>query len=347
MREWRVDLYSDTKTRPTPAMLEAMAAAEVGDEQQDEDPTVAALNERVAALFGKERAVFLPSGTMANLSSILVHCERGDEILAEGSSHLFHFETGGPASLAGATTTPLTGQRGLFGSDVLAAALRPTRRNAPRPRLIWVEQTTNLGGGAIWPLADIAALRGLADERGMAVHIDGARLMNAVVASGVAASRYGALADSLWIDFSKGLGAPFGAVLAGSGAFVDRAQRFKHMLGGAMRQGGIMAAACHYALDHHVERLADDHVHARRIADALGAIPGCRVKEPVETNIVICDVAETGRSAQEIADALARSDIRIGVFGPTTLRLITHLDVTHEGVEAAVVALSDALRAGV
>ena len=344
MREWRVDLYSDTKTRPSPAMREAMARAVVGDEQQDEDPTVAALNERVAALFGKERAVFLPSGTMANLASILVHCGRGDEILAEASSHLFHFETGGPAGIAGATVTPIAGRRGLFGPDALAAALRPARRNAPLPRLVWVEQTTNLGGGAIWPLDDLRALRRIADERGLAVHIDGARLMNAVVASGVEAHAYGSIADSLWIDFSKGLGAPFGAVLTGSAAFVDRARRYKHMLGGAMRQGGIMAAACLYALDHNVGRLAEDHAHARRLADALGAIAGFRVAEPVETNIVICDVVGTGRSAQEIADALARSDIRVGVFGPTTLRLITHLDVTREGVDRAAEALAQTRR---
>lgn len=345
MRDWRVDLYSDTKTRPSPAMREAMARAEVGDEQQDEDPTVEALNERVAALFGKERAVFLPSGTMANLASILVHCGRGDEILADSSSHLFHFETGGPAGIAGATATPLAGRRGLFGPDTLAEALRPARRNAPRPRLVWVEQTTNLGGGAIWPLDDLRALRRIADECAMAVHVDGARLMNAVVASGVEARAYGALADSLWIDFSKGLGAPFGAVLAGSGEFVDGARRYKHMLGGAMRQGGIMAAACLYALDHNVERLAQDHAHARRLADRLGTIPGCRVAGPVETNIVICDVAGTGRSAQEIADALARRDVRVGVFGPTTLRLITHLDVTREGVDVAAEALVRTLSA--
>lgn len=336
MREWRIDLYSDTKTRPSPGMREAMAKAAVGDEQQDEDPTVQALNERVAALLGKERAVFLPSGTMANLASILVHCARGDEILCEASSHLLHFETGGPAGIAGATATPMGGHRGMFSAETLTATLRAARRNAPRPRLVWVEQTTNLGGGAVWPLAELQALRTIADERGMAVHIDGARLLNAAISAGVEARAYGDVADSLWIDFTKGLGAPFGAVLAGSADFIDQARRYKHMLGGAMRQGGIMAAACLYALDRNVERLAEDHAHARLLADGIKGIPGWTVADPVQTNIVICDVGATGRSAQDIATALAGQDLRVGVFGPSTLRMVTHLDVSQDHVRRAV-----------
>lgn len=340
MREWRVDLYSDTKTRPSPGMREAMARAIVGDEQQDEDPTVQALNERGAALLGKESALFLPSGTMANLVSILVHCSRGDEILSEASSHLLHFETGGPAGIAGATVTPMPGRRGLFSPETLVAAVRPARRNAARPRLVWVEQTTNLGGGAVWPLAELQALRRIADERGLAIHMDGARLMNAAVAAGIEARAYGAVFDSLWVDFSKGLGAPFGAILAGSGEFIERARRYKHMLGGAMRQAGIMAAACLHALDHNVERLAQDHDHASLLAAGLRAIPGCRVADPVETNIVICDVAGAGVGAPEIARALAASGIRVGVFGPSTLRFVTHHDVSREGVEDAVRAMA-------
>lgn len=346
MHEWRVDLYSDTKTRPTAAMRAAMAAAAVGDEQQDEDPTVAALTERTAALLGKEAALFLPSGTMANLIAILVHCRRGDEILCEATSHLLHFETGGPAGIAGATVTPIAGARGLFTRDALEAALRAPRRNAPRPRLVWIEQTTNLGGGAVWPIEDLRALRALADARGLAVHIDGARLMNAAVAHGVGAAAYGAVADSLWIDFSKGLGAPFGAVLAGSRGFIEEARRFKHMLGGAMRQAGIMAAACLHALDHHVERLADDHANARLLADALGNLSGLSVRDTVETNILIVDVRAAGVTAQDLADRVARFGVRVGVFGDSTLRLITHLDVQRAAIGTAHEAFSAALATG-
>lgn len=340
MIDWQVDLYSDTKTRPSAAMRAAMAAAVVGDEQQDEDPTVAALNGRVAALLGKESALFLPSGTMANLVSILVHCARGDEILCEATSHLLHFETGGPAGIAGAVVTPLPGHRGMFTRETLERAIRAPRRNAPRPRVVWIEQTTNLGGGAVWPLSELQEIRAFASSSGLAVHMDGARLMNAAVAHGVEPKQYGALADSLWIDFTKGLGAPFGAVLAGSEAFIEAARRYKHMLGGAMRQGGIMAAACLHALDHNVARLADDHSNAALLADGLRRIPGLTVAGTVETNIVIADVRAAGSSAQQVAASVARHGVRVGVFGATTLRLITHCNVSRTQVELAIEALS-------
>ena len=343
MIDWQVDLYSDTKTRPSAAMRAAMAAAAVGDEQQDEDPTVAALNGRVAELLGKEAALFLPSGTMANLVSVLVHCARGDEILCEATSHLLHFETGGPAGIAGAVVTPLPGHRGMFTREALERAIRAPRRNAPRPRVVWIEQTTNLGGGAVWPLKELQELRTFAASSGMVVHVDGARLLNAAVAHGLEPRAYGALADSLWIDFTKGLGAPFGAVLAGSEAFIEAARRYKHMLGGAMRQGGIMAAACLHALDHNVARLADDHVNAALLADGLKRIPGFAIAGPVETNIVIADVSGTGVSAQQVATKVARHRVRVGVFGPATLRLITHRDVSRTQVAFALEALSSAV----
>ena len=341
--DWKVDLFSDTKTRPSAAMRAAMAAAPVGDEQQDEDPTVAALTGRVAALVGKEAALFLPSGTMANLVSVLVHCARGDEILCEATSHLLHFETGGPAGIAGAVVTPLLGERGMFTRSALEGAIRAPRRNAPRPRLVWIEQTTNLGGGAVWPLAELRAIRAFATSSGLAVHIDGARLMNAAVAHAVDPKQYGAVADSLWIDFTKGLGAPFGAVLAGSTPFIESARRYKHMLGGAMRQGGIMAAACLYALDHNVARLADDHANAALLADGLRLIPGLALPAPVETNIVIADVRASGASASQVAASMARHGVRVGVFGPTTLRLITHFDVSRTQIELALQASSSAV----
>lgn len=334
MREWRIDLYSDTKTKPSPAMRAAMAEAAVGDEQQDEDPTVAALNGRVAALLGHEAALFLPSGTMANLVSILVHCGRGDEILCEASSHLLHFETGGPAGIAGATVTALTGRRGMFTAETLEAAIRAPRRNAPKPRLAWIEQTTNLGGGAVWPVAQMRAVRETAASHGLAVHVDGARLMNAAVAHGVTADTYGKFADSIWIDFSKGLGAPFGAVLAGSSNFVEAARRYKHMLGGAMRQAGIMAAACLYGLDH-VALLADDHARARRLAAHLNRVSGFCIDGEVETNILIVHLGGTGRTAHDLADAAAAQGVRVGVFGPETLRLVTHRHITDADVDEA------------
>lgn len=344
MREWEVDLYSDTKTRPSQAMRAAMAAAVVGDEQQDEDPTVAALNRRTAKLLGKEAAVFLPSGTMANLISILVHCRRGDEILAEASSHVLHLETGGSAGIAGATVTPLVGSGGMLSAAAFAQAIRSPRRNAPSTRLLWIEQTTNLGGGRVWPIAELEAIRALAEAHGLAVHIDGARLLNAAVAAGLAPSRYGAIADSLWLDFSKGLGAPFGAVLAGSAEFIEQARRFKHMLGGAMRQGGIMAAACLHALDHNVDRLARDHAAAKALASGLETMAGVRVLGPVETNIVIIDTAGTGHSAAAINAAMAGNGIRMGIFGDTRLRAVTHLDLPDDAIERTLQAFASAVR---
>lgn len=274
--------------------------------------------------------------------SVLVHCARGDEILCEATSHLLHFETGGPAGIAGAVLTPLAGQRGMFTREILERAIRARRRNAPRPRVVWIEQTTNLGGGAIWPLSELEQIREFALPSGLAVHVDGARLLNAAVAHGLEPQAYGALADSIWIDFTKGLGAPFGAVLAGSEALIEAARRYKHMLGGAMRQGGIMAAACLHALDYNVARLADDHANAAPLADGLPRIPGFTINGPVETNIVIADVGGTGITAQQLAASLARHGVRVGVFGPTTLLLITHCDVSRTQVELALEALSAA-----
>ena len=272
-----IDLYSDTRTKPTPGMRRAIAEAEVGDEQAMLDPTVNALCERVAELLGKEAAVYLPSGTMANQIAARVHCRQGDEIILSATAHPIHAESGGPAALAGVMMRGLAGERGMFTADQVRAAINaPTLRHAPRSRLLEVENTTNFGGGAVWPLEQIQAVTGVAREHGLASHMDGARLMNAVVASGTSAADYAAPFDSLWLDFSKGLGAPVGAVLAGTKDFVHEAWRVKQQIGGAMRQAGIIAAACLYALDHHVERLAEDHANARRLAEGLAADPGRR-----------------------------------------------------------------------
>jgi threonine aldolase len=335
-----IDLASDTKTRPTAGMRTAMAAAEVGDERAHEDPTVNRLVRRCAALLGKENAVFLPSGTMANEIALAVHCRPGDEVLCDATSHIIGFEGGGPAALAGVMIHPLPGRRGIFDADDVRAALRPDRPYAPRQRLVAVEQTSNLGGGAVWPLPTLEAVAAIARGAELATHMDGARLLNACVTSGIDAATYARPFDSVWIDFSKGLGAPGGAVLAGSRAFCDEAFRLKLRWGGSMRQSGIIAAACEYALDHHVERLAEDHANARRLAEGLAPIGGIAIDPAgVETNLVYFDVAGIG--AARFVEALASHGVRMTDMGATRVRAVTHLDVDASMVERTIRAVAD------
>jgi threonine aldolase len=335
-----IDLYSDTRTKPTPGMRRAIAEAEVGDEQAMLDPTVNRLCERVADLLGKESAVYLPSGTMCNQIAARVHCRQGDEIILAASAHPIHAESGGPAALAGVMMRGLVGERGMFTADQVRAAIHsPSWRHAPRSRLLEVENTTNLGGGAVWPIAQIREVTAVAKDHGLACHMDGARLMNAVVASGTPAAAYAAPFDSLWVDFSKGLGAPVGAVLAGSKSFVHEAWRVKQQIGGAMRQAGIIAAACIYALDHHVDRLAEDHANARHLAEGLAEIPGIELDPAtVETNIVWFDVRGR-RGADEVAAALKEQGVLIGSYGQSRMRAVTHLDIDRAGTEAALDAM--------
>ena len=339
-----IDLYSDTKTRPTEAMREAMARAPVGDEQKGEDPTVNALCARVAALLGKPAALFLPSGTMCNEIAIAVHCRPGDEVICDRTAHIVAFEGGGPAALSGVMVQGLAGERGVFGPDALRAALRPASRYAPRSRLLSLEQTANLGGGRVWPMATLVAVCDAARTAGLATHLDGARLMNAVVASGIPASHWAAPFDSVWIDFTKGLGAPVGAVLAGSEAFIAEAWRLKQRWGGAMRQAGIIAAAGLYALDHHVDRLAEDHANARRLAEGLAALPGVTLPLGLpETNIVFFDIAGTGHRAEIVARAAKDAGTEIGAFGETLIRAVTHLDVSATDIETAIDVIGSVL----
>jgi threonine aldolase len=337
----RVNLYSDTQTKPTPAMRAAIAAAEVGDEQAGLDPTVNLLCARMADLLGKEAAVFLPSGTMCNEVAILTHCRPGDEILAHKTAHIATAEGGAPWALAGARVVPLEGPHGIFDVPTLAAALLPRTRYAPPQALVAVEQTSNLGGGAVWPLAALNAVAEAAHEAGLATHMDGARLMNAVVASGVPAHEMAAGYDSVWLDFTKGLGAPVGAVLAGSAQFIGAAWRWKQRLGGSLRQAGICAAACLYALDHHVERLAQDHENARLLARGLAQIPGITVELP-ETNLVFFDTSGTGMTAEALAAGARSQGVRISTMGKFRGRACLHLDVDRAGVEAAISALGAA-----
>ncbi len=339
-----VDLRSDTVTRPTPAMRRVMAEAEVGDEQRGEDPTVNALCARVAALLDKEAALFLPSGTMCNEIALLVHCRPGEEVICDRTAHILTAEGGGPGALAGAMVRALDGAAGVYEPAQLAEAVRPVNRYAPRSRLAVVEQTSNLGGGTIWPLATIEAIGRAAQEHGLLLHMDGARLLNAAVESGVEAARYAAPFDSLWVDFSKGLGCPVGAALAGPGAFVEAAWQWKQRLGGAMRQSGVLAAAALHALDHHVARLAEDHANARRFADAVRALPGLRLDQPrVDSNLVFFDCAAAGMTAPALADALRTRGVRVGAVGRHRLRAVTHLDVDAAAVDTAREALADAV----
>jgi threonine aldolase len=333
-----VDLSSDTVTRPTRAMREFMCEAEVGDEQKFEDPTVNQLQETVAELLGKEAALFLPSGTMCNEIALRVHCRPGDEMLAHRTAHPIHFEAGGPAALAGVNVSALDGPRGQYDADAVQAAIRPPSRYMPRSRLLWVEQTSNLGGGSIWPLARIRAVTDVAGRHGLSTHLDGARLMNAVVATGIMARDYAAPFHSVWIDFTKGLGAPVGAALAGSREFIADAWRLKQQMGGAMRQAGIIAAGGLFALRHHVKRLAEDHVNARRLAEGLATLPGI-VLDPstVETNIVIFEVREARDASAAVAALLARG-VRMGAMGERTIRAVTHLDVDAAQIERALEA---------
>ena len=337
----RVNLFSDTQTRPTAAMKAAMLQAEVGDEQHGDDPTVNALCDRVAALLGKEAALFLPSGTMCNVIAIRTHCRAGDEVLAHRASHILESEGGAHAALSGVQILTLEGPRGQFDAPAVRAAIRPRSRYEPRQRLLAVEQTANSGGGSVWPLERLADVTAIAGEQGWATHMDGARLLNACIAAGVEPARMATGFDTVWIDFTKGLGAPLGAVLAGSARLIDEAWRWKQRLGGSLRQAGICAAACLHALDHHVERLAEDHALARVLAEGLGRLPGLAVAPP-ETNLVFADPTATGLGAEEIAQRLRRRGVMVSVVGPR-LRACTHLDVTPAQIEETLTTLAEVL----
>ena len=339
----RINLYSDTQTRPTPAMRDAMMRAQVGDEQHGDDPSVHLLCDRMAMLMGKEAAVFMPSGTMCNVAATLTHCRPGDEILAHETAHILTSEGGAHAALGGFQILPLRGPRGIFSVEELRAHIRGRSRHTPTQRLVAVEQTANIGG-AIWPKAQLDQVAAVAKEHGLATHMDGARLMNACIAAGFPPSDMAAGYDSVWLDFTKGLGAPLGAVLCGSQQFIDDVWRWKQRLGGAMRQAGICAAACLYALDHHVERLAEDHANAKALARGLAQIPGMRVEAP-DTNLVFFDPAGTGMSAPMLVDRLRLEGVQLSMLGGR-LRACTHLDVTAGMIEEVVQLLRAAIQRG-
>jgi threonine aldolase len=335
-----VDLFSDTATQPTRAMKEAMLSAPLGDEQRRTDPTVRQLEERVAALVGKERAVLVPSATMANQIAVALHCSPGDELLCHRTAHVINAEGGGVAANAGVQIMPLAGERGIFDGETLRAALRIDDPHQPISRAVVVENTSNGGGGSIWPDDTFQSVVAVCRERGLILHIDGARLFNAAVARGVSPAHWGQHAQSVQVCFSKGLGCAFGAVLAVDAALEPRVRRIKQRLGGALRQAGIVAAGMLYALDHHVERLAEDHQRAARLAAALAELPGLEVSAS-DTNILFLRYLRG--PAAELAQRLRERGVLV-YPGGDRLRACTHLGITDRGLERAIQVFQQVLR---
>jgi threonine aldolase len=333
-----INLYSDTQTRPGEGMRKAISSAEVGDEQRGADPTTLRLQERVADLLGQEAGLFLPSGTMCNQIAFRLHARPGgDELILDRSAHPIIAEAGGPASNAHLMIHALDGEGGIFSADQLRSAIRSDSRYLPRSRVVSVEQTTNMGGGRVWPVQAIRSVLDVAGELGLRTHMDGARLMNAAVASGAPAADHAGGFDTAWLDFTKGLGAPVGAVLCGSGELMDEAWRFKQQMGGAFRQSGIVAAGCLYALDHNVERLAEDHDNARLLAEGLTGL-GCDVVAP-ETNIVIFSAPDG------FVEAMGERGVELSRTPDGRVRAVTHLDVGSSEVELALQAAGKLLLA--
>jgi threonine aldolase len=340
-----IDLRSDTITQPTPGMRKAMAEAVVGDEQKREDPTVIALEERAAELLGQEEAVFVPTATMANQIALRTLSEPGDEVVAEFMAHVFRYELGGPAVHSGLAMKALHTDTGIFTAEQVRDAITPPGDlHAAPTRIVCVENTHNGGGGRVWSLAQVGAVASEARRHDLSLHLDGARLLNAVVASGVAAAEYGRDFATVTLCLSKGLGCPLGAVVAGNRRRMEKARRFKHMFGGAMRQAGIVAAAGLYALDHHVARLAEDHANARRLGEGLAAAGLPVDLEQVETNFVLLDVGRLGLGADEAVQRMRAERVLLS-YGARkdVLRAVTHLDVSAEEIEQAIEAIARAL----
>ena len=340
-----IDLRSDTVTKPTPAMRKAMTEAEVGDDVFGEDPTVNALQEKVARILGKEASIFVPSGTMANQLAIKSHTQPGDEVIIEATSHPYNFEGGASAVLSAVQFYCLKGSRGILEASQIEEAIRPDDHHFPVTRLICLENTHNRGGGSIYPIQRIAEISRFAKSKGLLLHLDGARLWNASVASGIKPQEYAQWADSVSVCLSKGLGAPIGSLVAGTKTFIDRVHRFRKMFGGGMRQAGIIAAAGIYALDHHIDRLKEDHQNAKRLALGLKEMKGVSLDpDHVETNILIFDVAGTGMTPLQVRDTIKKEGVLIHAVGKTQIRLVTHLDVSKDDIETALKAFKKVLR---
>lgn len=336
-----IDLRSDTVTRPTTAMRRAMAAAEVGDDVFGEDPTVNRLQEVAAERFGYEAALFVPSGVMGNQIAIRVHTRPGDEIVLEAESHIFNYEMATMASFSGVLARPISTERGCFSVEQLQQTIRPKLYYLSRTALVCLENTHNMKGGTLFPLSLMSSLVEYAHAQGLPIHLDGARIFNASVATARPVNELACGVDSLMFCLSKGLGAPVGSLLVGSQAFITEARRVRKQLGGGMRQAGILAAAGLYALNHHVERLAEDHENARWLAQRLAELPGVQVTPP-ETNIIIARLATM--EAAELTRRLQARGVLLSPIGRKQLRLVTHLDVARADLEAAAQTIREALR---
>lgn len=337
-----INLVSDTVTRPTPGMLEAMLAAEVGDDVFGEDPTVNALQTKVAALFGHEAALFCPSGTMTNQLAIKVHTQPLDEVICDHDSHIWQYESAGFAWHSGVRVNPLAGERGKLTGELVEEAIQPRHDWLARTRLVVLENTCNRGGGTIYRLGEVEPIRAVCNRHDLRLHLDGARLLNALAVTGESTLDWGRAFDSVSLCLSKGLGAPVGSVLSGSAAFVDEARRFRKAMGGGMRQAGYLAAAGLYALEHQRARLAEDNARARRLGEVLASLEYVAGVRPVESNIVIFDLQPPLLAQAVLAEWRARGLAASG-FGKRTIRLVTHLEVTDEDVTA----VEEILRAGV
>ncbi len=331
-----IDIRSDTLTRPSPGMRRAMAEAEVGDDAYREDPTVNALEAEAAEITGKEAALFVTSGTMANQIAVRIHTRPGDELIADASSHIYNYEAGAAATLSGVQCRPVQTEGGLLSADQVEAAIQPPTLPRPRTGLICVENTHNRGGGAVYPMDSLRAIRDIARDGGVPLHMDGARVFNAGAASDTPVAEIARPASTLSFCLSKGLGAPFGSLVAGPKDLIEEARRYRQVFGGGMRQAGIMAAAGRYALKHNVERLPEDHARAGRLAEGLAAIPGVTLPFGITpTNIVVFDIAGTDRTAQALAAALKERGVLVSVLGETRFRALTHLDISDEDIDQA------------
>lgn len=336
MTDTPIDLRSDTVTRPTPGMRAAMDKAEVGDDVFGEDPSVNRLQARVAELLGKDEALFVPSGTMSNQICVKLHTQPGDEMLCESNCHIYNYEAGGAAVLSGVTARCIDGDYGILDLAQLEDKIRPNNEHLVRTRVVCLENTHNRGGGRIFPLEKVKAISAWGRKNGLAVHLDGARLWNAVVATGVPLGEWAKHFDTVSVCFSKGLGAPVGSALAGPRELIARARRIRKLFGGGMRQAGVLAAAAHYALDNHIERLADDHRNARVLAEAVADTPGLRLDPPdVHTNLVWFIIDPELGTAKDISVELRQHGVLVHAAGPQKIRMCTHLDVSAAQTERA------------
>jgi len=336
-----IDMRSDTVTQPTPAMRRAMADADVGDDVLDGDPSVGRLERRVAEMLGKERALFCPTGTMANQCAIGVLARHGTEILLDAESHIIHLEQAATAALHGVQIRPIETPSGVMDAIALERAIRVPDRDHPRGTLVIIENTNNGAGGRITPIDELRRIRDVAASRGLPLHLDGARLWNASIATGTSLADFSACADTVMVSFSKGLGAPVGAALAGPASVIEEAWIHRRRMGGGMRQSGIIAAGALYGLECHLSRLGEDHAHAAELADLLGDAGGARVVPP-DTNIVMIHLPE-GRSAATVARAARERGVKVGVWAPTRIRMVTHLDVTRADVRRAAEVVREVL----